>query len=368
VGENLRFVYSIGGQLLAEFSGVGGTLLKEYIYGAQGLLATIEPTAVNPNGTRYTTPDNLGSPRVVTNSGASLVSRHDYMPFGEELSAGVGGRTTAMGFPGSSDGLRQRFTAKERDVETGLDYFGARYFANGQGRFSSADPLLGSGRPNLPQSWNRYSYVLNNPLRLVDPDGMEDLDPQQVVEIGKDKAINKKLDEIRKKATPLETGATQVPTQAVIIPGEQTILNNATIVGPDGEQGPSGVTGYMQPIALVVLDQGGNIMKMPKDLFVVESAQPANEDAKQIVTSGGQITTNQQERGQANNGAFYDLQLRVPGSQTRDALTTQDVTVRQYFGPKSTDYKEVFQVSGNKIRFDDRRRSVTFTPGTLKKL
>lgn len=264
--------------------------------------------------------------------------------------------------------MRQQFTLKERDIETGLDYFQARYFASEQGRFSSTDPLLGSGRPNLPQSWNQYSYVLNNPLRLVDPDGMEDLDPQQVVEIGKDKAINKKLEDIRTNAKPLEAGVTPVPTQAVIIPGEQTTLNNATIVGPDGEPGPSGLTGYMQPIALVVLDQGGNIMKAPNDMFVVENAQPANADAKQIVASGGQITTNQQERAQANNGAFYDLQLRVPGSQTKDALTTQDLTVRQYFGPKTTDYKETFQVSGNKIRFDDRKRSITFTPGTVKKL
>ena len=159
-----------------------------------------------------------------------------------------------------------------------------------------------------------------------------------------------------------------MPTQAIIIPGEQTTLNNAAIVGPDGEQGASGITGYMQPIALVVLDQGGNIMKAPNDMFVVENAQPANQDAKQIVASGGQITSNGQEKGQANNCAFYDLQLRVPGSQTRDALTSQDVTVRQYFGPKTTDYKEIFQVSGNKIRLDDRRRSITFTPGTVKKL
>src|SRR6185369_13013486 len=51
-GENLRFVYGIGGQLIAEFSGSTGSLLKEYLYGASGLLATIEPTAVNSNGTR----------------------------------------------------------------------------------------------------------------------------------------------------------------------------------------------------------------------------------------------------------------------------------------------------------------------------
>lgn len=113
---------------------------------------------------------------------------------------------------------------------------------------------------------------------------------------------------------------------------------------------------------------GGNIMKAPNDMFVVENAQPVNDDAKQIVASGGQITSNGQEKGQASNGAFYDIQLRVPGSQTKDALTTQDVTVRQYFGPKTTDYKEIFQVSGNKIRFDDRKRLMTFTPGTPKKL
>src|SRR5437868_2097676 len=85
--------------MIAEFSGSTGSLLKEYIYGADGLLATIEPTAVNSNGTPYTTSDHLGSPRVVTNSGASVISRHDYMPFGEELGAGVGGRTTGMGYP-----------------------------------------------------------------------------------------------------------------------------------------------------------------------------------------------------------------------------------------------------------------------------
>lgn len=50
------------------------------------------------------------------------------MPYGEELGAGVGGRTTGMGYPGGADGIRQKFTSKERDSETGLDYFKARYY------------------------------------------------------------------------------------------------------------------------------------------------------------------------------------------------------------------------------------------------
>jgi RHS repeat-associated protein len=93
------------------------------------------------------------------------------MPFGEELYNG--GRTVGMGY-GAADGLRQKFTLKERDNETGLDYFLARYYSSTQGRFTSPDPLSApaSAHPNLPQSWNLYTYVLNNPLKLVDPDGM----------------------------------------------------------------------------------------------------------------------------------------------------------------------------------------------------
>lgn len=63
---------------------------------------------------------------------------------------------------------------KERDIETGLDFFEARYYGSSQGRFTSVDPILSSARKNHPQSWNRYSYVLNNPLVLVDPNGLQD--------------------------------------------------------------------------------------------------------------------------------------------------------------------------------------------------
>ena len=65
------------------------------------------------------------------------------------------------------------FTAKERDSETGLDFFGARYFGSALGRFTSPDPLMASAHSSNPQSWNRYAYALNNPLRFVDPDGMD---------------------------------------------------------------------------------------------------------------------------------------------------------------------------------------------------
>jgi RHS repeat-associated protein len=64
--------------------------------------------------------------------------------------------------------------SKERDIETGLDYFGARYFASVQGRFTSIDPVIfTSARGFDPQSLNLYSYVRNNPLKLTDPHGLD---------------------------------------------------------------------------------------------------------------------------------------------------------------------------------------------------
>jgi RHS repeat-associated protein len=59
-------------------------------------------------------------------------------------------------------------TGKERDSETGLDYFGARYYSGAQGRFSSPDAALIGQAASNPQSWNLYAYVTNNPQQFPD--------------------------------------------------------------------------------------------------------------------------------------------------------------------------------------------------------
>lgn len=63
------------------------------------------------------------------------------------------------------------FTGKERDTESNLDNFGARYNSSQMGRFMSPDPSNLSADFWLPQTWNRYSYALNNPLTVVDRNG-----------------------------------------------------------------------------------------------------------------------------------------------------------------------------------------------------
>ena len=143
---------------------------------------------------RWLVPDQLGTPRIILDQTGSLagVKRHDYLPFGEELFAGTGGRTAALGYT-TGDGVRQQFTKKERDVETGLDYFEARYYSSIQARFTSPDEFSGgpdefyefhdlaSQNPTFyadltdPQSLNKYQYGYNNPLLYIDPDGHQNV-------------------------------------------------------------------------------------------------------------------------------------------------------------------------------------------------
>jgi RHS repeat-associated protein len=120
---------------------------------------TLAHAQVSDEVTYYHT-DAVGSVRVVTDAGGQVVARYDYLPFGELWPASpVGGET-------------RQFGGKERDSESGLDYVGARYYASQTGRFTTVDPFLDVHKALVdPQQWNRYTYVRNNPLRYVDPDG-----------------------------------------------------------------------------------------------------------------------------------------------------------------------------------------------------
>jgi len=131
--------------------------------------------------------DHLGSTRMMMDRSGSLggVRRHDFAPSGEELSAGVGIRSAALGY--GDDSTRQKFEQYERDSETGLDFAQNRYLSSTQGRFTSPDPTLLSVNAFNPQSWNRYSFVLNNPLLYVDPLGLWELYAEDLYKTKKNK-------------------------------------------------------------------------------------------------------------------------------------------------------------------------------------
>jgi RHS repeat-associated protein len=144
---------------------------KVFVYDAFGRLSAEYSTGVPapPCTTCYIATDHLGSTRLVTDQNGNTVGRHDFVPFGEEIAANTGGRDSTFG---TSDFVNQKFTGQERDVETGLDFFQARYFSAALGRFNSRDPENAGADLFNPQSWNGYTYVANNPLTLIDPSGL----------------------------------------------------------------------------------------------------------------------------------------------------------------------------------------------------
>ncbi|QYO66285.1 RHS repeat domain-containing protein [Leptolyngbya sp. 7M] len=127
----------------------------------------------------YTATDPLGSPRVLTNENGVIISRRDFMPFGEEIAPDTNHRTATHKY-GVGDNVRQKFTGYERDEETGLDFAEARYYYNNHGRFTAVDPLLASGKSANPQTFNRYAYTMNRPLILTDPTGLQAGTPVKV--------------------------------------------------------------------------------------------------------------------------------------------------------------------------------------------
>ncbi len=146
-----------------------------YVYDAFGKLAAEYSTAppTSAGGTYYRTTDHLGSTRLVTRADGTCKVWQDFYPFGERILGNAStGRESWTCYGGAgTDPFEQEFTAKERDGESGLDYFGARYFSASLGRFTGPDVPFLDQSPTDPQSWNLYGYVVNRPLLFIDIDG-----------------------------------------------------------------------------------------------------------------------------------------------------------------------------------------------------
>jgi RHS repeat-associated protein len=125
---------------------------------------------LSPIDTTYYSTDQIGSTNVLTDYAGWPVASAIYYPFGTEA-------TTSFT---DNNANHYKFTGQERDSEAQLDYFNARHYSYGAGRFMSADPYHGSFDLSNPQSLNRYSYVSNNPLSFTDPSGLDGDNPISV--------------------------------------------------------------------------------------------------------------------------------------------------------------------------------------------
>jgi len=162
------YIYTFDGRLLAEYD-IYGNCLRDYIYIGSRLVAEYVPAT---GQYFFYMQDQISSTRVVTDDAGTVVYAEAHDPYGGIQKTWV-----------NTFDPKRKFSDKERDGETGLDYFGARYYsapgwadghASGRYRWLSVDPLLiKRNNPNSPGHWNLYAFCLDNPLRYRDPTGRE---------------------------------------------------------------------------------------------------------------------------------------------------------------------------------------------------
>jgi RHS repeat-associated protein len=169
-GEN-RLKSVGGGAITYSYDGAGRMIKRTtasvstyYLYGQTGLLSEFTTAsgytvtaAASTDRLTYYLAEPTGTPVILMASSGAIVENNRVFPYGESWST-------------LSSTNEQKYTTYLRDSDTLLDYAMARYYASGYGRFLSPDPILG----NLynPQSWNRYTYVLNDSINFIDPTGL----------------------------------------------------------------------------------------------------------------------------------------------------------------------------------------------------
>ncbi len=152
-------------------TGVAGTKMRNYIMTPTGIAAVMTFDGASTWSTQYWHKDHLGSVSVVTDATGAVTERLAYEPYGKRRN--VNGTTDTYGTLVATSTDRG-YTGQEEMDEVGLVNMNGRIYDPALSRFMSADSTV--PHPNNPQSFNRYSYTRNNPLRAVDPTGFDDVD------------------------------------------------------------------------------------------------------------------------------------------------------------------------------------------------
>lgn len=140
---------------------IGGATFKKnrhYIYAGSQVIGELMTFNSGTKETRYFHSDHLGSINTVTDDNGKIIARYDYQPFGKQTQ-----------LQGDTKPIQHGFTGHEHLPEVGLIHMNGRVYDPITSRFLSADPTL--QLPNDIQNYNRYSYVMNNPLAFTDPSG-----------------------------------------------------------------------------------------------------------------------------------------------------------------------------------------------------
>ena len=291
---------------------------EDYIYRGSHMLAAEVPDSAK---VRHFHLDHLGTPRLITGNGGAEISRHNYHPFGEEINPPAGARE------------KKQFTGHERDAES-LDYMHARFYAPYMGRFLSVDPTWESADLPTPQSWNRYSYVRNNPVNLTDPDGKVPVVPIVIglLWLG-DKAYA--AYEARQDYKNVRSGQTTV-TSVAKRRGLETVLGMA--LGPAGRLGGKAITKAItksismdEAVARAAAHVGGDgVMETTGKGLNFQFRSTTVDASGQTVTKIGRLDVNPADPHVQKQGPHLNVETQVNGKvKKNDHIPIDAQTIRQ---------------------------------------
>jgi RHS repeat-associated protein len=163
------YIYSHDGKLMAEYDH-NGNGVRDYIYMGSKLIAEYN---VQTGKYYYYMSDQINSTRIVTDDAGTIVHSSAHGPYGEIQKTWV-----------NTYDPKLKFSGKEREAYSGLDYFGARYYDHNRYRFISVDPIINKAEALVnPQLWNLYAYCRNNPITHYDPDGRQSQSDPAIAEL-----------------------------------------------------------------------------------------------------------------------------------------------------------------------------------------
>ena len=270
-------------------SDLSGNLTDEYVFFGGERVAR-----KSTNGVFYYFSDHLKTASVITDSAGNIKSESDFYPWGGEIQFVA------------NDSNHYKFTGKERDAETQLDYFGARYYSNGLGRFVTPDwAAKAAAVPYAefadPQSLNLYSYVRNVPTTRLDPDGHQETQrgrpPAEEEELNRkeDEAENKNAEKVEQKQEEKERGEeaskNERDAQDKTKGGYDDILGRCNVSPGGAGQSVSSPTAPPKAPDFVVTP-GGDVVPIPK------GASPAVP----VINPNGKVTGFGYNGGSGGNG------------------------------------------------------------------
>ena len=314
-------VYDAGGQRVA--TQVGNSLTNVLVYDASGKLVAEYGSSAPTGGTQYLFSDHEGSPRAITNSTGSVISRHDYAPFGEEIGTG-GMRTSGQGY-GAGDNARQKYAGMESDDGSGMANTLWRKYDSSSGRWTSPDPYTASMTIANPQSFNRYSYVGNDPVNMRDPSGLmtKEGQPDPDTADAKDEPPGDPFETGRSITAEAEARYDRGVADTIKVNGLNDAIRSGDLTREQAEETIKGNDN-------LAIDDGGGSVSVSAEITGI-AVDPANS---------------QPQSSQANNQTGYSSQDDAARAALTNANPTSISANREYGGLIYSDRAGLYHYGG----------------------